>query len=144
MVSSAYAVNLRNNKDQQIVDDRDCINNAIALSESYEKSPRFPEGDKALEDFIKRNIRLPKCVKEERIEGRVVVSFYVEIDGSLTYLSIAKSVDSRLNQEALRIIKIMPKWEPGQIGGKIVRMKYFQPIIFSYKDSINNSKIANK
>ena len=107
--------------------------------EPYEICPRFPGSDKAVLDFIKRNICYPKCVKEEGVEGRVVVSFYVETDGSLTNLSIAKSADSRLNKEALRIVKKMPKWEPGQLGGKVVRMKCFQPIIFRCKDSTNDS-----
>ena len=83
------------------------------LSTSYETCPRFPGGDKALSDFIKRNMIYPKCAKEKNIEGRVLVSFYVETDGSLTNLSIAKSVDSRLDKEALRIVKKMPKWEAG-------------------------------
>lgn len=108
-----------------------------ADGEPYEICPRFPGGDKVVLDFIKRNMRYPKCVTEEGAEGRVVVSFYVETDGSLTNLSIAKSADSRLNKEALRIIKKMPKWEPGQFGGKVVRMKYSQPIIFRCKDSTN-------
>lgn len=110
-----------------------------ADGEPYEICPRFPGGDKAVLDFIKRNICYPKCVKEESVEGHVVVSFYVETDGSLTNFNIAKSVDSRLNKEALRIVKKMPKWEPGLLGGKVVRMKYFQPIIIRCKDSTNDS-----
>ena len=110
-----------------------------ADGEPYEICPRFPGGDKALLDFIKSNICYPKCAKEKGIEGRVIVSFYVETDGSLSNLSIAKSVDSRLNKEALRIVEKMPKWEPGQLGGKIVRMKYSLPIEFRCKDSTNDS-----
>ena len=107
--------------------------------EQYEICPRFPGGDKALLDFIKSNMCYPKCAKENGIEGHVIVSFYVETDGSLTNLSIAKSVDSCLNKEALRIVEKMPKWEPGQLGGKIVRMKYSLPIEFRCKDSTNDS-----
>ena len=110
--------------------------------EQYEICPRFPGGDKAVLEFIKRNMSYPKSAKGKGIEGRVVVSFYVETDGSLTNLSIAKSSDSRLNKEALRIIKKMPKWEPGQLGGKIVRMKYFQTIVFKCKDSTKDSTIV--
>ncbi len=106
---------------------------------TYEVCPRFPGGDKAVLDYIKRNMCYPKCAKEEEVEGRVVVSFYVEKDGSLTNISIAKSSDSRLNKEALRITKKMPKWKPGQLGGKIVRMKYYLPIEFSCKGSTNDS-----
>lgn len=107
--------------------------------EPYEICPCFPGGDKAVLEFIKRNMRYPKSAKENGIEGRVIVSFYVETDGRLTNLSIAKSVDSRLDKEALRIIKKMPKWEPGQFGGKIVRMKYSLPIEFRCKNSTNDS-----
>lgn len=107
--------------------------------EPYEIWPRFPGGDKALLDFVDRNMCYPKSAKENGIEGRVIVSFYVETDGRLTNLSIAKSVDSRLDKEALRIIKKMPKWEPGQFGGKIVRMKYSLPIEFRCKNSTNDS-----
>lgn len=113
-----------------------------ADGEPYEICPRFPGGDKAALEFIKRNMRYPQNAKEEGVEGRVVVSFYVETDGSLTNLSIAISADSRLNKEAFRIIKKMPKWEPGQLGGKIVRMKCFQPIIFRCKDSTNDSTMV--
>ena len=113
-----------------------------ADGEPYEICPRFPGGDKAVLEFIKRNMRYPQNAREEGVEGRVVVSFYVETDGSLTNLSIAKSADSRLNKEAFRIIKKMPKWEPGQLGGKIVRMKYFQPIIFRCKNSTNDSTMV--
>lgn len=107
--------------------------------EPYEICPRFPGGDKAVSEFVKRNMRYPKSAKEKGIEGRVIVSFDVETDGRLTNLSITKSVDSRLDKEALRIIKKMPKWEPGQFGGKIVRMKYSQPIEFRCNDSTNDS-----
>ena len=139
LFSSAHAINLRNNEAQQIADGGDYVKDAVALSTSYETSPRFPGGDKALLDFINREMRYPKCVKEEGVEGRVVVSFYVETDGSLTDIKIVKSVDSRLNKEALRIVKKMPKWEPGQLGDKVARMKYFLPIIFRCNNSTNDS-----
>ena len=132
LFSSAYAVNLENIVNQQFIDNGNYV-------ESYEIIPRFPGGDKALSDFIKRNMRYPKSAKKKGIEGRVVVTFYVETDGRLTNFSIAKSVNSQLDKEALRIIKKMPKWEPGQFGGKIVRMKYSLPIEFRCKNSTNDS-----
>lgn len=138
LFSSVYAVN-KKNEEQQITGNRAYTKCLEASSTSYEESPRFPGGDKAMLDFIKRNMRYPKCVKKEGVEGRVIVSFYVETDGSLTDLKIVKSVDSRLNKEALRIIKMMPKWKPGQLGGKIVRMKYSLPIQFKCKESTNDS-----
>lgn len=97
---------------------------------SYEIMPRFPGGDKALSDFIKRNMHYPKSAMKKGIGGRVVVKFYVETDGRLTDFSIEKSVNSQLDKEALRIIKKMPKWEPGQLGGRVVRMSCMVPVIF--------------
>ena len=139
LFSSAHAVNPRNNADQQITEDGISVKNLEVSSENIERSPRFPGGDKALLDFIKREMRYPECVKKEGVEGRVIVCFYVETDGSLTDFKIIRSTDSRLNEEALRIVKKMPKWEPGQIGEKIVRMKYFLPIIFRCNNSTNDS-----
>ena len=127
LFSSAYAVNLENTVNQQFIDNRYYVENAVT---SYEIMPRFPGGDKALSDFIKRNMRYPKSAKKKGIGGRVVVTFYVETDGRLTNFSIAKSVNSQLDKEALRIIKKMHKWEPGQLGGRIVRMSCAVPVIF--------------
>lgn len=143
LFSSVHAVNLKINEDQQI-DEEDHVNNAVTSATLYETSPRFPGGDEALLDFIKSNMRYPQIAKEKRIEGRVVVSFYVETDGSLTNLCITKSVDSLLNEEALRIVKKMPKWEPGQLGDQIVRMKCFLPITFRCEDSTNDGRIYRR
>ena len=142
LFSSAHAINLRNNADQQITEDGISVKNLEVSSENIERSPRFPGGDKALSDFIKRNMRYPKSAKGTEIEGRVHVGFYVETDGSLTNLSIEKSTDSRLNKEALRIVKKMPKWEPGQLGGIVARMKCVLPITFRCKDSMNDSMMV--
>jgi TonB family protein len=128
LFSSAYAVNLENIVNQQFIDNGNYV-------ESYEIIPRFPGGDKALSDFIKRNMRYPKSAKKKGIEGRVVVRFFVETDGKLTNFSIAKSVNSQLDKEALRIVKKMPKWEPGQLGGRIVRMSCAVPVLFRCKSS---------
>lgn len=139
LFSSAYAVDLKTNENQQTTDDGTSVKSVVTSPTSYEIRPRFPGGDEALFDFIKRNMRYPECAKKKRIEGRVIVSFCVETDGSLTNVSIARSADSRLNEEALRIVKKMPKWEPGQLAGEIVRMKCFLPIEFKCKESTNDS-----
>lgn len=155
LISSVYAANLKY-QEYQHINEEDLPKNAVTSTTSnetcprltsgdtvpssqteelYETCPRFPGGDKALLDFIKRNMCYPKCAKEKKIEGRVVVCFYVETDGSISNLNITRSVDSVLNEEALRIIKNMPKWEPGQLGGEIVRMRCFVPIVFRCEDS---------
>lgn len=136
LFSSIYAVNLKANEDLPI--EEESVANVTISTHPYEISPHFPGGDKALLEFIKNNMCYPKIAKEKRIEGRVIVCFYVETDGSITNPSIAKSANSLLNEEALRIVKKMPKWEPGQIGGKIVRMKCFLPITFRCENSMND------
>lgn len=77
----------------------------------------------------------PKSAMKKGIAGRVVVKFYVETDGRLTDFRIEKSVNSQLDKEALRIIKKMPKWEPGQLGGRVVRMGCAVPVIFRCENS---------
>lgn len=97
---------------------------------SYEQRPLFPGGDNAFLEYVQTNLRYPKRAKRKGVEGCVLIRFYVEIDGSLSDIQIAKSPDSRLNKEALRIVKSMPKWSPGKIGGEPVRMNVIVPIYF--------------
>ena len=98
--------------------------------EQYEISPSFPGGDKAYADYIKNNMHYPEEAKKKGIEGRVLVQSYVETDGSLSEIKVSKSVDPQLDEEALRIVKGMPKWIPGRKGGEIVRMQMNLPITF--------------
>ena len=91
----------------------------------------FPEGEQALMKFLQDNVVYPKEAKEKGIEGRVYVRFSIEKDGSITDVSLARSVHKLLDEEALRVVKMMPKWKPGQIGGKNVKVQYNLPIVFS-------------
>lgn len=105
-----------------------------------EISPQFPNGNNAGVKYIKKNLRYPEKAIEKDIEGRVLVSFYVEKDGSLSDICIVRSPDSLLSREALRIVKGMPKWEPGKLGNEIVKTKCYMPIDFnieSYKETTN-------
>jgi TonB family protein len=97
-----------------------------------EKMPRFPGGEKALFDFINSHIQYPKEAKEKGIQGIVVVSYIVEKDGSLTHFNIVRGVDPALDQEAVRILKSMPVWEPGEQKGLKVRVKYTMPFKFKF------------
>ena len=96
----------------------------------FEPTAHFPGGDKAYLDYIKKNMRYPEEAKKKGIEGRVLVQLYVETDGSLSEIKVSKSVDPQLDEEALRIVKGMPKWIPGRKGGEIVRMQMNLPITF--------------
>ena len=88
------------------------------MCEIFEISPQFPGGDKALMEFLKKEVRQPDEAKD--VKGRVVISVIVETSGELTHFKVARSVHPALDKEALRVAKMMPKWIPGSIYGKLV------------------------
>ena len=92
--------------------------------------PRLSNNDKAEIEYINKNLRYPEEAIKRGVEGRVLVKFNVETDGSLSDIRIANSPDSLLSEEALRIVKSMPKWNPGKLGDEIVKMKCSMPIDF--------------
>ena len=100
----------------------------------YEPTPQFPGGDKACLEFIRQNIRYSDEMIKNGIKGRVVVGFRVEKDGSLSNLRIKKTADARLNDEALRVVRSMPKWKPALKDGKPIEMEYVLPVIFKLND----------
>ena len=95
-----------------------------------EQMPRYPGGDAALMSFLGSNIHYPPVAEENGIQGRVVCTFVVERDGSISDVKVAKSVDPSLDKEALRVVRSMPRWNPGKQNGKAVRVKYTVPITF--------------
>lgn len=95
-----------------------------------EQMPSFPGGPAALMNYLNSNIHYPVVAQENGVQGRVVISFVVEKDGSITDVKVAKSVDPSLDKEAVRVIKGMPKWTPGKQNGSAVRVKYNFPVIF--------------
>ena len=95
-----------------------------------EHHPSFPGGQQALLDFLRQNVNYPEQAKKDSIEGRVVVGFVIDTDGSITDPKIVKSVHPLLDAEALRVVKLMPKWEPGSENGTPVKVKYNLPISF--------------
>ncbi|MDL2245397.1 M56 family metallopeptidase [Parabacteroides sp. OttesenSCG-928-J18] len=95
-----------------------------------EVMPRFPGGDKELLNFITNNISYPEVAKEKGIQGRVVISYVVEKDGSITNLEVVRGQDPSLDKEAIRVMSTSPKWTPGQEKGITVRTKYTMPIQF--------------
>lgn len=95
-----------------------------------EKMPQFPGGDAALLKFVNGSIKYPVIAQENGIQGRVVISFVVNRDGSVVDAEIVRGVDPSLDKEALRVVNTMPKWSPGEQRGKPVRVKYTMPIQF--------------
>ena len=95
-----------------------------------EQMPSFPGGPAALMKFLSENIKYPVVAQENGVQGRVVVAFVVERDGSITDVHIARGVDPSLDQEAVRVVKSMPKWTPGKQNGSAVRVKFNVPVAF--------------
>ncbi len=95
-----------------------------------EQMPSYPGGMSALMQYLSSNIKYPVVAEENGIQGRVVCTFVVEKDGSITDVKIAKSVDPSLDKEAMRVVKSMPHWIPGKQNGSAVRVKYTLPVTF--------------
>lgn len=94
----------------------------------------FRGGKAGLEEYLKKMVVYPwKCI-EDRIEGRVIVSFWVEKDGNISEAKVVRSVDPRLDCEALRAVWHMPKWAPARQRGNVVRMRYAIPVDFWLSD----------
>lgn len=93
--------------------------------------PQFPGGEEALFRFLGKNIKYPASAREDGIQGRVYVTFVVMEDGTLNYIDVVKSPDKSLSEEALRVVKLMPKWKPGYVGNNPVRVQYNLPINFT-------------
>ena len=95
-----------------------------------EQMPSYPGGMGALMQYLSSNIKYPAIAEENGIQGRVICTFVVERDGSITDVRIAKSVDPSLDKEAMRVVSKMPKWIPGKQNGSAVRVKYTLPVTF--------------
>ena len=95
-----------------------------------EQMPSFPGGPQALMQWLSENVRYPVVAQENGVQGRVVVSFVVERDGSITDGKVVRSVDPSLDKEAARVVKSMPRWIPGKQNGQAVRVKYNVPVAF--------------
>ena len=95
-----------------------------------EEMPEFPGGMQECMKWLGKNINYPAEAKEKGTQGRVIIQFVVEKDGSITEAKVARGVDPLLDAEALRVINASPKWKPGKQGGQPVRVKYTIPVAF--------------
>lgn len=95
-----------------------------------ENMPEFPGGMAALMQYLGKNIKYPTIAQENGTQGRVIVQFVVNKDGSIVDPKVVRSVDPYLDKEAIRVISAMPKWKPGMQRNKPVRVKYTVPVSF--------------
>lgn len=106
----------------------------MPCTDNPEMFPQFPGGHIALFEYLSKNIKFPKSKENEDVKVRVVTTFTVEKDGSITHAKIVRSQGEAFDNEALRVINGMPKWIPGMQNGKAVSVKYTLPITFSTTD----------
>ena len=100
-----------------------------------EQMPEYPGGPSALFEYLAKNIRYPESAEKAGIQGRVIATFVVMKDGSISNVKVVKSVSPELDTEALRVLSAMPNWTPGMQNGKAVNVKYTVPISFALPDS---------
>ena len=103
---------------------------ASGLATVIDVYPRYPGGDDARLLFLKRNVRYPQDALRSGVQGVVVVVFIIEPDGTLTGVKIEKGIGAGCDEEAARVVGLMPKWEPGRRQGKAVRVMVRMPVVF--------------
>ncbi len=95
-----------------------------------EEMPTFPGGEAKLMEYVAKNIKYPQIARETGIQGRVFVGFVVEPDGSISNVKLLRGIGGGCDEEAMRVIKSLPKWKPGKQRGKAVRVSYQIPVFF--------------
>lgn len=99
-----------------------------------EVMPQFPGGMPALSAYVSEHLKYPEKAKELRVEGLVLLQFVVEKDGSVSNAEVIRGIGYGCDEEALRVLRQMPAWKPGQQGGKPVRVRFSLPISFKLAD----------
>ena len=118
-----------------ILDDTDVSGDEDeVLKGPIEVMPEYPGGPNALVKYVQNNLKYPESAKKNKQEGRVFVDFVVEKDGSISNVSVMRGVCEEIDNEAVRVVKTLPKFTPGMHGGKPVRVQYTLPIAFMLND----------
>lgn len=104
---------------------------AVYQLRTVEQLPLFPGGWAALMTWLTHNLHYPAIARDQKIQGKVVVSFIINKDGTVSNIKVEQSVDVSLDREALRVVKLMPKWKPAILHGKPCRSMFVIPIVFS-------------
>ncbi len=100
------------------------------MENEFREMPSYPGGGQAMMKFISENVIYPDQAKNDLIVGTVIVTFVVEVDGTLTDIKILRGIGGGCDEEALRVVKMMQKWTPGKLGGKPARIQYNLPFVF--------------
>jgi protein TonB len=107
-----------------------CAQKTSKVYDVVEQMPSFPGGQQAMMKFMKNNIRYPEALKKNKVQGMVLVQFVVDQTGRITNPVVKRSIEPSLDAEALRVVRAMPKWNPGKQNGKPVKVRYTLPVSF--------------
>jgi len=121
---------------------KDAKKDETPIFQVVEKMPLFPGGEKAFQKYLNANIKYPEAARKEGVQGRVYVTFIVEIDGSFTDIRIIRGIGGGCDEEAMRVVSEMPKWTPGTQRGQAVRVQFNLPIRFVL-DGTSNQKVES-
>jgi periplasmic protein TonB len=128
-VETPDIVDVGNDNNNKVIDPPTSI-----IYSAPEEMPVFPGGDEALLKYFAENTKYPPECKEIGVEGKVLVEFVIDENGNITDVKVVRSVDKLLDNEALRVIKGMPQWEPGRQGGQKVKVRFGLPIVFKLRN----------
>jgi len=109
-----------------------------------EKMPEYPGGEEERVNFLVKNIKYPEEARKNGISGTVFITFIIEKSGEITNIKVLKGVDEILDNEAIRVISIMPDWKPGMQRGKPVRVQFNMPIQFNLDTGAKKNKDGDK
>ncbi len=109
----------------------DGVDDTLLVFSVVEDEAEFPGGIEALGKFLASNIKYPQGAKEEKITGKVIITFVVEKDGSINEIKILRDIGYGCAEEAKRVVKLMPKWKPAKQRGKAVRQQFVLPVSFN-------------
>jgi protein TonB len=127
-LSDTFITVVDDQKDKKIIDqDQD---NQIYIITGISEKPFFPGGDEGLNKFITDNTKYPELARENRIQGTVFVKFVVEKDGTISNIKVHNGIGAGCDEEAVRVIKLMPDWIPGKMNNKNVRVEILIPMKF--------------
>ncbi|MBO7615973.1 MAG: M56 family metallopeptidase [Bacteroidales bacterium] len=106
-----------------------CVDNDTIYN-NVNEMPEFPGGIEGLMEYVAKNVKYPESARENNLQGRVIVKFVIEKDGTVTNVEVGRGWGNELDDEAVRVVKAMPKWKPGKQDGKPVRVSFMLPINF--------------
>lgn len=115
-----------------------------SIYQIVEVMPEFPGGTEKMMDYLSKSIKYPEAAKEKGISGRVFLSFVVEKDGAVSNVKVVKGIGKECDDEAVRVVKAMPKWKPGMQKGKPVRVSYMLPIFFKLDEGEANKPVKGE